>query len=245
MARCRKLSTGISLDLEVNRLGDFTALLYTWMIPHAEDDCSLPKEPEVIAAQVMPLRGVTVEKVKAAIGEMLDAGLLLLCDDGRLRYEPKAFYRYQTYINASKRWEAEEQQESAENSKKQQETAENSTSLSLSFSPSLSPSLSTESWPVCMSQEVEKDGLTASLKRHIIESYVPYLGIAWVEKMPNRVKVGKNICLGCPDECPGDEKRARSCATAFIRAARELAEEKEGKTFPVQLLLYRLREGAR
>jgi hypothetical protein len=40
--RRRYLSTAISLDPTVNKLartaGDFAALLFTWMIPHADDD---------------------------------------------------------------------------------------------------------------------------------------------------------------------------------------------------------------
>ena len=45
MSRRRYLSTEVSLDTRINRLaleaGDFAALLYTWMIPHAEDDASI------------------------------------------------------------------------------------------------------------------------------------------------------------------------------------------------------------
>ena len=45
MARRRYISTAISTDTAVCKLakkyGEFAAMLYTWMIPHAEDDAKL------------------------------------------------------------------------------------------------------------------------------------------------------------------------------------------------------------
>lgn len=82
MSRRRYLSTEISLDTRVNRLavrcGDFAALLYTWMIPHAADDGSLHDDPESLLLRVMPgRRDRTVEEVAAALQAMHDLGLVV------------------------------------------------------------------------------------------------------------------------------------------------------------------------
>jgi len=39
VSRKRSISTDISIDSRINELSDFAALLYTWMIPHANDNC--------------------------------------------------------------------------------------------------------------------------------------------------------------------------------------------------------------
>jgi hypothetical protein len=231
MARCRKLSTDISLDLAVNRLDDFTALLYTWLVPHAEDDCSLPKEPEVIAAKVMPLRRIDPAKIQASVNALLEAELLIISADGRLRIEPTAFYRYQTYVNASKRF-------SAENSKEQQETAENSTSLSLSVSPSPSPSLSTKGeFPECLRVKVEKGGKEKELGNHLLCDLEQFCG-TWA--VSHRKDIAEAIKAGCP-ECDGSCNT--KCATAFFNHAKELSGQ--GPPFPTGLFLWRLTNGAR
>ncbi len=112
MSRRRYISTRISLDTQVNRLavqyGDFAALLYTWMIPHAEDNCLITGDPEQLLLQVVPgRRDKTVQDVEAAIEGMVALGLIRRAEgaDGRpcLQFPPESFYRYQTYIPEDKR----------------------------------------------------------------------------------------------------------------------------------------------
>ena len=109
MSRRRYISTSISLDRKVNMLameaGDFAALLYTWMIAHAEDDCTVPSDPGEILVLVMPWRRDKDESdVQAALEAMLRLGLLERCQDpARLRFPPASFYRYQAYIGESRR----------------------------------------------------------------------------------------------------------------------------------------------
>jgi len=103
MARRRYVSTTISQDTRVNKLamqyGDFAALLYTWMIPHAADDATLPGDPEELLYQVLPgRRDKTEADVRAALDGMAALGLIVSTDDGRIMFPTTAFYRYQTYI---------------------------------------------------------------------------------------------------------------------------------------------------
>ena len=102
MARRRYISTSISTDTRVNRLvadcGDFAALLYTWAIPHAADDGSLPADPEELLLLVAPgHRSRTAGDVQVATDKMVALGLLHRLGD-RL-YFPESFYTYQSYIS--------------------------------------------------------------------------------------------------------------------------------------------------
>ena len=51
MSRRRYISTSMSIDKRLNKLaveaGDFAALLYTWMIPHAADDTTIDRKSVV------------------------------------------------------------------------------------------------------------------------------------------------------------------------------------------------------
>lgn len=107
MSRRRSLSTEISLDAKVNRLarehGDFAALLYTWMIPHAEEDATLKGSPEELLALVCPLRrDKEPEDLDEALWAMDESGLV--CWDGeRVWFPPDTFYKYQTQIEQARR----------------------------------------------------------------------------------------------------------------------------------------------
>jgi hypothetical protein len=132
MARRRYLSTEISLDVRVNKLaleaGDFAALLYTWMVPHAEDDGSLSADPEKILYTVLPgRRDKTPQDIAKAVDLICHEGLLVR-EANRLFFPPEAFYKYQTYIPVEKR-------QTAKNAEKRRRTAQNASS------PSPSPSL--------------------------------------------------------------------------------------------------------
>lgn len=95
------------MDARVNRLatqyGDFAALVYTWMIPHATDDGTLTGDVEELMCTVVPgLREKTAEDVTAALVGMNELGLVEW-DNGTIRFPREAFYRYQTYIPVAKR----------------------------------------------------------------------------------------------------------------------------------------------
>jgi DnaD/phage-associated family protein len=109
MARRRYISTEISIDKEVNKLalqyGDFAALLYTWMIPHAEDNCLITADPFELLNKLVPgRRDKTEDDVQVAIDGMLKLKLITLSEDCKmLKFKPKTFYKYQSYINEKKR----------------------------------------------------------------------------------------------------------------------------------------------
>jgi hypothetical protein len=132
MSRRRWLSTDISKDARVRKLaadaGEFAALVYSWAIPHASDDGSIPSDPDELLMLVVPgFRWRTTEDMQNAIDAMLTLGLLEQCDD-RLRFPPGAFYKYQTYVTADRR-------ETAQNGAQQRETPPSSylTSSSSSY----------------------------------------------------------------------------------------------------------------
>jgi DnaD/phage-associated family protein len=111
MARRRYVSTEISIDKEVNKLaiqyGDFAALLFTWMIPHAEDDRTITADPYEILNKVVPARrDKSEEDIQEAIAGMIKYKLLTVVEDGKLlKFKPKSFYKYQSYIPVNKRQE--------------------------------------------------------------------------------------------------------------------------------------------
>lgn len=144
MARRRYLSTKISVDLAVNRLalecGDFAVLLYTWMIPHAEDDATLTGNPEELMLRVIPgRRDKAVADVEAALAAMDRLGLIRWHREaGIIEFPPESFYKYQTYIPKDKRRTAPitaHQRATPTIAEEQRATAENTVSPSPSPSP--------------------------------------------------------------------------------------------------------------
>src|SRR5664279_2357388 len=138
MARRRYISTVISVDVIVNRLAcksDFAALLYTWMIPHAEEDGTITADPEELLYTVCPARrDKDVEDVQGAVDLMREAGLLILHEE--LLYFPvDSFYRYQSNVHADRRRERDPEPSALIG-------AHNAASSSSSVSSSSSPSTS-------------------------------------------------------------------------------------------------------
>lgn len=138
MARRRYISTEVSTDPRVNRVAvrsDFAALLYTWLIPHAQDDATVTGDPEKLLMEVVPgRRDKTAQDIVAALQIIEEEGLFEAWDrDEGIIYLPvESFYSYQTYIKADNR------RSTPKNSGKRRRTPKNAASLSLSLSPSLS-----------------------------------------------------------------------------------------------------------
>lgn len=146
MSRRRFLSTEISVDRQVNRMGtkhgDAAVLLYTWMIPHASDDATITGDPFELLGTVWPgRRDKTEEDVIAALGAMEEFGLIRWDREGAIIYFPESFYRYQTYIKPANRrapTTSDIQRKTLQNVADQRGSAQNSASLSPSPSLSLS-----------------------------------------------------------------------------------------------------------
>jgi hypothetical protein len=142
MSRRRYITSLISIDKRVRRLTDSAALLYTWAIPHAEEDGTIDADPEELLSMVFPNRpGWTVAKMERCVREIEDLDLARVYE-GRLYFPPGPFYSIQSNVHLDKRrnWHPERNArysgETAENSGEQRRTAENSASPSPSPSPS-------------------------------------------------------------------------------------------------------------
>jgi hypothetical protein len=100
MANRRMLARNISTSVKVNRLTDFEALLYTWMIPWLDDYGQIEGEPEVIRAQIFPMRKTTDRKIGAALGRMSDLGLIRWhLTDGKIVIQQTQFEDFQTNLH--------------------------------------------------------------------------------------------------------------------------------------------------
>lgn len=165
MSRRRYLSTDISTDTKVNQLardyGDFAALLYTWLIPHAGEDGIVRGTAEEILYMVLPgRRDKTEADVDAALQAMQDVELLEWRPEERAAIFPSgSFYRYQSNVKSENRRadplpykhqretarNSEERRATLESAEEQRQEAENSASVSISSSISSSPSSSPSS----------------------------------------------------------------------------------------------------
>ena len=138
----------------MNRLAcksDFAALLYTWMIPHAEEDGTITADAEELLYTVCPARrDKDAEDVQSAVDLMREMGLLILHDD-QLYFPVESFYRYQSNVQANRRRESDpetttttstQSHSAAPTSTQSHSTAPNASSSSPSPSPSPSPSTS-------------------------------------------------------------------------------------------------------
>jgi hypothetical protein len=84
-ARARMLSSTISTSERVNALSLKSALIYTWLIPHCDDQGRIGSNPANIKGIVVPLRSdISVEEVSRALAEMEERGLVKT-------YEPEGF----------------------------------------------------------------------------------------------------------------------------------------------------------
>ena len=152
MSRRRSISTDISTDPKLAEVaeeyGPLPLLLYTWAIPHASDFGQITTDPTQFRLLVCPALPVKSSEVACAIQQLVAAGLWRReGKEGReyLQFPEDAWFRHQSYINASKRPNAakshapaEQQQETPRNAAKQQGTPQKA--VSPSPTPSLTPS---------------------------------------------------------------------------------------------------------
>lgn len=103
MSRRRYVSTTISTDRDVASLTDFEALLYTWMIPHAEDNATLTGDPGELLWTVIPSRRHHDEADILDALEAMESVDLVRVVDGVVYFNTESFYRYQSNIPVDKR----------------------------------------------------------------------------------------------------------------------------------------------
>ncbi len=155
MARRRYISTAISVDRQINRLDDFAALLYTWMIPHVEDNATITADVEELMLIVIPgRRDKTAEDVRKALADMSQNGLLDIDTKNHIVRFPSSFYKFQSYIPEEKRciWD-DYFKKDLSNGEEQREKPQNA----VSPSPSPSPSPSKTTCPPDKPADVSED----------------------------------------------------------------------------------------
>jgi len=76
MAKARMLHKKISVSIQVNELSLPAKLLFSWMIPHADDQGRLRGNPEYIKAVVVPMTRWSFKKIKEYLNETANKGLI-------------------------------------------------------------------------------------------------------------------------------------------------------------------------
>ena len=150
MSRRRYISTDVSVDSRLNRLAaqnEFAALVYVFMIPHADDKGQLHGDVDELMAMVMPMRrDRTPQDFDLALTAVADWGLVVWDRQTHtVSFPVEAFYRHQTYVKAENRRESEpiadERRKTPQNAEEHCEVAENAVSF-LSRSCSVSDPVS-------------------------------------------------------------------------------------------------------
>lgn len=115
------------------------------MIPHAGDNGALTGDPEEVLFLVLPgRRDKTEADVVAALGAMVELGLIEWDEGREIRFPAEPFYKYQSYIKDGNRRGARNTAEprsapqAAGNSANQRKSAQNAVSSPPSFPPSSS-----------------------------------------------------------------------------------------------------------
>jgi hypothetical protein len=113
----RTISVDISHDTAVNKLTDFEALLYTWLIAHSQDDGIVYGDANEIFYKVMPGRpGRDAQDIREALGQIASAKQdivdsrgnhqsvpLIRWDGKRVIFPSGPFYKHQNRISRASR----------------------------------------------------------------------------------------------------------------------------------------------
>lgn len=86
MANRRMISKRISISRKLAKVSQFSALLFTWLIPHCDDGGNMAADPETIKALVVPARPETVTDVEESIQEMTDIQLITVYEVNNEKY---------------------------------------------------------------------------------------------------------------------------------------------------------------
>jgi hypothetical protein len=93
MAQKRMIDKKISVSEQVSNLSIEGQLLFTWMIPHADDLGLLPGSPKIIKAMVVPMWGKSIEDIGILLEDMIIQGLIEI-----FKYKDDSFYRIKKFI---------------------------------------------------------------------------------------------------------------------------------------------------
>src|SRR3989344_7748282 len=76
MAKARMLHSKISHSIQVNSLPVKAALLFTWMISHADDDGRMLGEAKFIKAKVVPMQRWSETVIEGLLVKIMSIGLI-------------------------------------------------------------------------------------------------------------------------------------------------------------------------
>jgi hypothetical protein len=97
MAQKRMIDKKISVSEQVSNLKPIGMLIYTWMIPHADDAGLLPANPKTIRAMVCPMLDISVEDFGFHLEDMRKQNLIRLVSiENHDYYLVSNFHEYQT-----------------------------------------------------------------------------------------------------------------------------------------------------
>lgn len=82
MAKARMLHKKISVSAQVNSLSLGAKLLFTWLVPHADDEGRIKGSPECVKAIAVPMTTWSFKKIGDYLQEIKDAGLIYYWEQG-------------------------------------------------------------------------------------------------------------------------------------------------------------------
>ena len=83
MAKARMLHKKISVSTQVNKLSLPARLLFTWMIPHTDDEGRLKGDPEFIKATVVPMTKWSFKTVRNYLEEIKNQRLIYYWEENK------------------------------------------------------------------------------------------------------------------------------------------------------------------
>jgi len=92
------LAKSISTSRKLNKVGDSSALLYTWMLSHLDDFGNFDGAVDVIRGSIVPMRNWKLDKVQKIMDELLAIGAWVLYEvDGEPYIHCEKFNDFQTF----------------------------------------------------------------------------------------------------------------------------------------------------
>lgn len=87
----------ISVSEQVANMPLEAQLIFTWMIPHADDFGLLPYSPRTIKALVVPMHDITAEAIESYLHTMVESNLIRVLEyNGKKYYAINNFSKHQT-----------------------------------------------------------------------------------------------------------------------------------------------------
>lgn len=101
----RSLWKNISTSMKVNGVSMKASLVYTWGIPHLDDEGFMDGDPRILKGKVVPLRDeISVEDLKKITQELVQAGLWVVHRvNGNVFIQDPVFNEYQTFHGVRKK----------------------------------------------------------------------------------------------------------------------------------------------